>query len=187
MSGHQASSVDEVLDLYRRWGEHTYDEEITQLAHALQCAELAARDGASDELIAAALLHDVGHLLEIAAGHDFVEGTDLEHETLGAAYVSTLFPAGVTMPIGLHVLAKRYLCAVEPDYPDALSAGSAASLDAQGGPLDQSGVDSFVDQPGRAGAVALRRWDDTGKQLDHVAPGLDTYAGLLARLSLEPR
>ena len=43
-----------------------YDEDLSQLDHALQTAALAVAADASDALVAAALLHDVGHLLELA-------------------------------------------------------------------------------------------------------------------------
>src|SRR5690606_10246459 len=62
-----ATRVDEVVELYRRWAWHRYDESVSQLDHALQTAALAERDGAPDALVAAALLHDVGHLLDLAA------------------------------------------------------------------------------------------------------------------------
>lgn len=178
-----AGSLGEVLALYEQWGAHTYDEDVTQLAHALQCAEQASLDGASDELVAAALLHDVGHLLELANGRTDAPTSDLEHEVGGARFLSAVFPASVTTPIGLHVLAKRYLCAVEAGYAGALSAGSTASLAVQGGPLDEAGAQNFIDQPGSRAAVALRRWDDLGKRVDHESPALTAYADLLVRVS----
>ena len=185
--GAPASSVDEVLDLFERYGHERYDEEVTQLSHALQCAELATADQASDQLVAAALLHDVGHLLEIADGQLTPSATDLEHEHLGARYLSGLFPSSVTTPIGLHVLAKRYLCATEQDYLDRLSPGSVASLRVQGGPLTPEGAASFEDQPSCAGAVAVRRWDDGGKRLDREPAGLDAYTDLLERVATTAR
>jgi [1-hydroxy-2-(trimethylamino)ethyl]phosphonate dioxygenase len=178
-----ASSVDEVLGLYEEFGPHHYDEVVSQLDHALQCAALARAEDASDALVAAALLHDVGHLLHLRSGGTGPAAEDLDHESVGARYLGGLFPPVVTRPVALHVQAKRYLCAVDPDVPARLSEGSRASLVRQGGPLDDAGVRSFEAEAGHEDAVRLRRWDDAGKVegLD-VAP-LHSYAPLLARLA----
>jgi phosphonate degradation associated HDIG domain protein len=179
-----AVALDEVLALYERWGAERYDEELSQLSHALQTAELALGAGAADALVAAALLHDVGHLLELADGGGTRDGTvDLRHEVRGAAYLATLFPPAVTAPIALHVRAKRYLVAVEPGYAALLSPGSTASLARQGGVLDAAEVHAFEANRGWSDAVALRRWDDHGKAEDVVVPDLASYRPLLARVT----
>ncbi|MGQ0832808.1 MAG: HD domain-containing protein, partial [Microthrixaceae bacterium] len=109
MTAAVATSIDEVLHLYERWGTERYDEEIRQLEHALQTAALAAADGSDEALVAAALLHDVGHLLDLADGDGTRDRTvDLRHEARGAAYLAALLPPAVTAPIALHVRAKRY-------------------------------------------------------------------------------
>jgi gamma-butyrobetaine dioxygenase len=181
----RAADVDEVLDLYRRHGADRYDEEITQLDHALQCAALAAAEGAGDELVAAALLHDVGHLLHLRDGGAAPDAgsEDRDHESVGARWLSDLYGPGVTSPIALHVRAKRYLCAVEPGALDALSAGSRASLVRQGGPLDEDGVASFRSNHGHGDAVRLRRWDDAGKVDGLAVAPLDDYVPLLRSLA----
>jgi len=161
----KAGSVDEVLALFERWGPQRYDEEVSQLEHALQTAALARAAGAADALVAAALLHDVGHLLELAAGAAAVADHDLRHEASGSAYLAGVFPPTVTAPIALHVAAKRYRCAVDPGYAAGLSAGSTASLVRQGGPMNPDEVARFEGLPGQADAVALRGWDDQGKVL----------------------
>ena len=62
------------------------NENVTQLEHALQCAELAEKNNFSNEIITAALLHDIGHLLY--DGEDPIhEGKDGYHENLGADYL----------------------------------------------------------------------------------------------------
>ena len=180
-----AATLDEVLDLFGAFGTQRYDEALSQTEHALQTAALARRDGASDELVAAALLHDVGHLLDLAAhgGERTSLDADLGHEGVGARYLTGLFGVDVTGPIALHVRAKRYRCAVEPDYLAGLSAGSARSLELQGGPMDAEECRSFEANQGSRDAVALRGWDDGGK-VDGIDVGtIDDYRLLLERLA----
>lgn len=180
-----AASVDEVMALYRRFGDEHYDEALSQTQHALQCAALARAEGAGDALVAAALLHDVGHLLELAErdAQGELPTVDRDHESVGARYLSGLFGPEVTAPIALHVRAKRYLCAVDPGYLSGLSAGSARSLALQGGPADPDEVARFEANPGFAAAVRLRHWDDGGK-VDGLDVGdLEGHRPLLERLA----
>ncbi len=181
-------TVDEVLALYERFGADPYDEEISQLDHALQTAALAVAEGASDELVAAALLHDVGHLLHLAEGGRPVPaphngGFDLHHERVGARALAGVFPPAVTGPIALHVEAKRYRCAVDSGYQASLSAGSRRSLAVQGGPLDAHGVRTFERRPGTRDALRLRAWDDAGKVEGLEVASLVEYRDLLQRVA----
>jgi phosphonate degradation associated HDIG domain protein len=178
-----AVSLDEVLDLMATWGTHRYDEMVSQLEHALQCAALAQQASASDELVAAALLHDVGHLLELRSGGSAPGpgGEDRHHEQRGARWLAGVFPAAVTGPIALHVAAKRYLCAVDPRYRAGLSAGSERSLARQGGPMDRAELQRFARHPAHDNALQLRRWDDCGKVEDLDVADLDHYRDLLVR------
>jgi phosphonate degradation associated HDIG domain protein len=179
-----ATTVDEVLALYERYGGRNYDEVLSQLAHAEQTAALARAAGASQEVVVAALLHDVGHILEMAERDGARDrSVDHRHEPVGAAWLASLYGPGVTAPIALHVRAKRYLCAVEPEYHDGLSAGSVASLERQGGPLTADEVTAFEANPGWEGAVALRRWDDEAKVLDLEVAPIESYRSLLDDLS----
>lgn len=179
-----APSIDDVLALYRKWGAQLYDEELRQLDHALQTAALAQSAGSERSLVAAALLHDVGHLLDLADGDGTRDRTiDLRHEARGSAYLAGLFPASVTAPIALHVRAKRYLVAVEASYAAVLSRGSTASLARQGGAMSASEVAAFETNPGWADAVALRRWDDQGKVDGLDVPDLESYRPLLESLT----
>ena len=186
--GSYATSIEEVVELYRKRGAHHYDEALSQIDHALQTAALAAETGASDALIAAALLHDVGHLLDLeASGSAWTHpGEDLHHESIGAKYLSGLFPPSVTAPIALHVRAKRYRTAVDPEYLAGLSAGSVASLAKQGGPMSAEEIAGFESNPGHADAVALRGWDDSGKHDGLEVAPLEDYLELLRRLELPP-
>lgn len=176
-------SIDSILSMYRTWGNETYDEDITQLAHALQCAALAHHEGSSEELIAAALLHDIGHLFEIERNNGPDYTTNLQHELTGSDYLSELFPPAVTAPIAMHVEAKRYLAANEAGYFDGLSRGSQRSLDVQGGPFTAAESARFMGLEGSADAVKLRRWDDFGKVIGLDVPDFDTWIPLLLRVT----
>lgn len=181
-----ARSVDEVLDLFERWGGHRYDEDLSQLEHALQTAAHARTGGADDALVAAALLHDTGHLLELQAGGAFGGSTegDLAHEATGARWLARVFPAAVTAPVALHVEAKRYRCFVDPGYRSTLSIGSVRSLDRQGGPMSATEATRFEAHPSGTQAVALRGWDDDGKIVGQPkTEGLEGFRALLDDLA----
>ena len=141
------------------------NEDVTQLEHALQCAELAEKNNFPKEVITAALLHDIGHLLY--DGEDPIhEGKDGHHENLGADYLSQYFGDQVTLPIRAHVDSKRYLSAVEDGYYDLLSEGSKKSLEVQGGPFSKEQANDFINKPFMKQAVEIRRFDDQAKVLN---------------------
>lgn len=175
-------TVGEIVELFERWGSERYDEDVAQLEHALQAAALAVDGGASDALVVACLLHDIGHLLDLRDGHESA-GVDLRHEDAGAAWLRPLLPPAVTAPIALHVRAKRYLCAVDPAYEGGLSDGSVRSLALQGGPMTAAEIEAFRALPGFGDAVRLRRWDDEGKVRDHRVAPLADYVQLLESLT----
>ena len=181
-------TVERIVDLLTRWGADPYDEELSQIDHALQTAALAEASGADDALVVAALLHDVGHLLDMEAGliDGAVPDVDLGHEATGARWLAPAFPPQVTGPIALHVRAKRYLCAVDPDYAAALTPGSTASLVKQGGPMTPDEAATFAAHPGAAAAVQLRRWDDEGKIEGLNVNPLAHYRPLLEHLAKNP-
>jgi [1-hydroxy-2-(trimethylamino)ethyl]phosphonate dioxygenase len=160
------SNIDELFDLYETKGSRHYGEGVTQLDHALQCAALARADGVHDEVMVAALFHDIGHLAaDVQDNQDFdISHDDDHHEALGARILAPLFGPAVARPVALHVMAKRWLCTREPGYRDRLSAASQATLIAQGGQLSNEECDRFEEHPGFNDAVALRSWDDAGKR-----------------------
>jgi len=158
-------------------------EAITQLAHALQSAECAERDGANDALIVAALLHDLGHLLAKQGDHDVVQGIDDRHEALAVTALKPLFGEDVLAPIALHVAAKRYLCAVEPGYHAALSPASQASLQLQGGAMADTEVARFAASRHAEAALRLRRWDDEAKVVGKMTPSLSHYLAIAYRVA----
>ena len=175
--------VDELLNWIQALGTWRYDEEVTQLEHALQCAHLARENGDDDGTVAAALLHDVGHLLTIKHRKLGKNGTeDLRHEHIGANWLKRRFPHQVTEAVRLHVPAKRYLCHIEPEYWDGLSDGSKRSLELQGGPMTASETKRFETLPGAAEAVQVRRYDDLAKVVGKPVPALPAYRTLLLGL-----
>ena len=180
----KATTLDDVLALYERYGPQHYDEDLSQLDHATQTAALACAAEATDALVAAALLHDVGHLLELAERDVPRRAADLRHEARGAAWLSSLFPPTVTAPIALHVRAKRYRVTVDPAYRRVLSPGSVASLERQGGALAPAEVAVFEANPGWKDAVTLRGWDDHAKDLTLTVMPLASYRPLLDSLLL---
>jgi phosphonate degradation associated HDIG domain protein len=179
----RVSLVDEISRAFAGRGGDFYGERITQLDHALQCALLAEEEGAPDPLIAAALLHDYGHLFEGRGDAAEHFGRDARHEIHGARALRRWFGADVTGPIALHVAAKRYLCAVEPGYEDALSPASTLSLRLQGGRFTPAQRQSFELRPYAADAVRLRHWDDSGKLVGRAVPSLEHYCALLERVA----
>ncbi len=173
-------TVDEILELFEKRGDSEYGGEcVTQLEHALQAATFAENEQAPPSLIAAALLHDVGHLLHDLPDDAPDDGIDDRHETSGYNYLRELFPAAVTEPVRLHVPAKRYLCAVDPNYRQQLSQPSIVSLELQGGTMTAEEVAEFEANDHCDGAVRLRRWDDAAKDPNATTPPLSHFAQYL--------
>ncbi len=173
-------TLTQILDLYRHRGQAQYGgEAVSQLEHALQCATLAEDNGESPELIAACLLHDLGHLVHHLGDDPAIRGIDDRHEYRAVPVLETLFPEAVTTPIRLHVAAKRYLCAVDKDYWSSLSPASKLSLELQGGIFSKPMADKFIDQPNAPQAVKLRRWDDLAKIEKLKTPDLDHFQPIL--------
>lgn len=139
--------------------------------------------GALDALIAAALLHDLGHFHGPVSGAELMEeGIDNRHSHTGADRLAEWFGPEGTEPIRLHVAAKRYLCAVEPDYFDRLSQASVYTLEVQGGPMSPAEVTAYEANPYAADGVAVRRWDDEGKDPEAPTPDFAHFRPLLTAL-----
>lgn len=173
-------SVDQCLSLLRERGQLKYGgEPVTQLQHALQSALLAEQHGAASTMIAAALLHDIGHLVHALPDDAPDSGIDDTHENLGQRCLQAVFPESVTEPIRLHVPAKRYLCGTNTEYLDRLSRASIVSLKLQGGPMTPDEIAAFDRNPHAANALQLRHWDDEAKIPNFETPGLDHFAPYL--------
>jgi gamma-butyrobetaine dioxygenase len=176
-------AVQVIADAFASEGAQEYlGEPVTQAAHMLQTAALAERDRAGDALIAAALLHDVGHFTGIVSGHDPMRGADDRHQESGAFWLAQWFGPQVTEPVRLHVAAKRYLCAVDADYVAALSQASVDALRVQGGPMQAAEIAAFDAEPYAQAALRLRRWDDAAKDPGALFPPFDHFRPLLRAL-----
>jgi len=173
--------LDDLTELFARHGGKSGGENRVSLStHMLQTAAAAEAAGAEASLVAASLLHDIGHWLRGEAID--ARTVDDRHESVGASWLEGYFDADVTRPIALHVAAKRYLCAREPDYFANLSRASVASLALQGGPMSEAEAAAFEADPAHGHAVALRRWDEYGKVPGLQVPGFKHYRPLLRGL-----
>jgi phosphonate degradation associated HDIG domain protein len=180
-------TLNEVVDLLQHRGQQQYGAEaISQLEHALQCADLAEQAGETPETVVAALLHDMGHLLaakrDVQVEHD--NSKDDLHQYIALPFLRSLFSDAVLEPIRLHVDAKRYLCLIDAGYWTALSPASKHSLEQQGGVFGEAQAQVFMKQSFAAEAVRLRRYDDLAKVPAKVVPGLSHYAAHLHRVVL---
>ena len=178
-----SDAVAEVATLFATYGSSTYDEGVTLGQHCLQTAALAVAADASDQLIAAALLHDIGHLLQAQArGDEEYLAKDWNHDAVARDWLEPRFGEAVATPVGEHVAAKKWLCFAEPDYFAALSNASKASLRAQGGQFDEAEAKRWGRALGSSEAIQLRRWDDAAKVADLPVAPLATYLPLLEGL-----
>jgi phosphonate degradation associated HDIG domain protein len=168
-----ALSISDICVLFARKGGRAYaGEPVNQLEHALQTAMFAEEEGASATLVTAALLHDLGHLLNDQGESPTLRGIDDLHQYAALPFLRALFADDVLAPIRLHVDAKRYLCATREGYLEALSADSRRSLVLQGGAFAPEEARAFIAQPHAADAVRLRLWDDLAKVEGALTPTL---------------
>jgi phosphonate degradation associated HDIG domain protein len=177
-------TIDELLSIYGGRGAAAYfGEAVTVTEHSLQAAHFAQRSDAPDGLVIAALLHDIGHLIE-SVPQDIADWkTDGRHELVGSRCLASHFGPEVCEPVRLHVAAKRYLCATDPAYFGALSPASVVTLRLQGGPMSRAEADAFEAEPYFRDAVLLRQWDDQAKIAGLPTPDFAHYRMLIERLA----
>jgi phosphonate degradation associated HDIG domain protein len=174
--------IDRLEALFVRRGAEAYlGEAVTVAEHMLQCAALAQAEGAPDALVAAALLHDVGHLTGPGGEYEPGDTHDRRHEQAGADALEG-FPPVVVESVRLHVAAKRYLCATDATYQGRLSRASQHSLSLQGGAMDPAEVAAFEQALFGREAVRVRLWDDGGKATGLRSPAFSDFRPLLERV-----
>ena len=173
-------SISDICILFARKGGRAYDgEPVTQLEHALQTASRAQEAGASPALVTAALLHDLGHMLNDQGETPTLRGVDDLHQFAALPFLRALFDEDVLAPIRMHVDAKRYLCATRGEYYDALSMDSKRSLALQGGIFSPEDAQAFIAKPYAADAVSVRLWDDLAKIAGAPTPPLAHFVPLI--------
>lgn len=163
-------------------GRDYLGEAVSMREHFLQCAEQVAANEGDDALVAAALLHDIGHFGQFFdIDLDRVD-VDNQHGELGARILEPHFHHSVVEPVRLHVQAKRYLCATDKDYFGHLSEASVLSLTKQGGPMSAKEAAQFAQHPSLDAALTVRRADDNAKVVGAVTRSFDDFTPLLQRL-----
>ena len=156
-------------------------EPISQFEHAVQAADRALNTGSIDEVVLAALLHDIGHLVDPNAEQMDKLGT-ANHERLGAKFLSDLgFSTHVTDLVAAHVDAKRYLCSHHASYYEKLSPASRSTLEWQGGPMSTAECETFRAWVHFKDALKLRSFDEQAKEVGYKSPNLALYQRMLER------
>jgi [1-hydroxy-2-(trimethylamino)ethyl]phosphonate dioxygenase len=180
------SITDEILAIFHKRGADAYfGESVSMTEHALQAAHFAQSCAAPPALIIAALLHDVGHLLDDDVPGDIADWTiDAHHEEIGGRWLAKRFRPEVSEPVRLHVPAKRYLLATDARYFAKLSPASVLTLQLQGGPMAAHEVSKFETEPFHEEAVRVRRWDDQGKVTGLKTPALGDFRTLIEALAI---
>jgi phosphonate degradation associated HDIG domain protein len=178
------SVAEEILAIFQKHGSSEYfGERVSMTEHALQAAYFAQADAAPPGLILAALLHDIGHLIEDVPSDISDWTADAHHERVGGIWLAKRFGPEVSEPVRLHVPAKRYLLSVDPEYFARLSPASVVTLKLQGGPMAAHEVAKFEAERFYLEAVRVRRWDDQGKVVGLKTPGLSDYRSLIEELA----
>ncbi len=144
-------------------------------SHALQTAVQAEKAGAESPFIAAALLHDLGHVFAAPPPAARESAYDDHHELLGALWLRNVFVPEVSEPVLHHVPGKRYLVATRKDYLARLARDSKDSLMHQGGPMSAEEIERFRSLPFWEDGVRVRLWDDDAKSWLVKLPPLERY------------
>ena len=161
--------VDEVFALYEKHGDEDYiGEPVSQLEHMSQAATLAEEEGFDDEVILAAFFHDIGHLCADDMATESMDGFgNVDHEKLGADYLRKHgFSEWLATLVESHVIAKRYLTYKYPEYYNKLSEASKATLEFQGGRMNEQEALTFESHPDAELFIRLRYWDDKAKEIN---------------------
>jgi predicted HD phosphohydrolase len=175
--------VEFIADIFQRKGSDSYlGESVTMSQHMLQGALQAENNGADDEIVAAALLHDIGHYTSEFPADMVGVGQDNYHEEAGARLLAPFFTQRVVSCVRYHVPAKRYLCVIDQTYYDDLSDASKHTLELQGGLMSPEEMQEFAATPFLDDILQVRRWDDLAKDPLQETPPFSYYQPILKRL-----
>ncbi len=172
------SIVDGIFQLYEQYGADEYaGEKVSQLEHMYQAARFAMEEGYDDEVVLAAFLHDMGHLIPLQDETESMDGYGMkDHEKVGADYLRRLgFGERLCKLIASHVNAKRYLTATDSGYYEALSEASKRTLAFQGGKMDAEEARLFEEDPLFDLYIKMRRWDEAAKIEGQPVPGIAIF------------
>jgi phosphonate degradation associated HDIG domain protein len=172
------TTVNGIFDLYEKHGADEYaGEKVSQLEHMCQAAQFAMEEGYDDEVVLAAFLHDVGHLLPINDESDSMDGYGMmDHEKVGADYLRQLgFSERMCKLIASHVNAKRYLTWKYPEYYEQLSGASKKTLEYQGGRMEEAEALKFEANPLFDLYIKMRRWDEAAKVEQQALPDINVF------------
>ena len=175
--------VEYLVNIFEQQGAESYlGEDVTMAQHMLQAAQCAEHEGATSELVVAALLHDIGHYSNVIPDTVLMQGTNNYHEEAGANFLAEYFPESVTEPIRQHVATKRYLCAVDHDYFITLSDASVYTLELQGGSMSANEIREFEKSPQLENCIKVRHWDEAAKDPSKSHPNFPHYQALVKSL-----
>jgi phosphonate degradation associated HDIG domain protein len=179
------NATEEILGLFQQRGSSAYfGESVSMTEHALQAAYFARTAAAPPALIVAALVHDIGHLIDDVPS-DIADWTvDARHEEVGSRWLARRFGPDVSEPVRLHVPAKRFLLATDDEYFAKLSPASVVTLKLQGGPMTAHEIAKFETERYYQEAVRVRQWDDQGKVAGLKTPELRDYRALIETLAI---
>ncbi|CAN5281514.1 HD domain-containing protein [soil metagenome] len=179
-----SNTINEIFELYEKYGGVEYGESVTQLEHMVQSAELAAKEGYDEEIILAAFFHDIGHFLESPGSENNMDGYGtMHHEDLGAKYLKERgFSDKLAALVGSHVAAKRYLTYKYPDYYYSLSDASKKTLGFQGGPMQKAEAEKFENDELFPLYIKMREWDDKAKIVGYKVDSIQPYKEMCNRL-----
>ncbi len=170
--------ADEIILLINSNGGSEYiGEPVTKFEHIIQSAMIAEEMGLSNEIVIAAMLHDIGHIIEEASDSNSMDCFGIrDHETIGAAYLKSKgFSECICQCVQNHVSAKRYLCYLEKSYYNQLSEASKKTLEFQGGIMSESEAIQFQLNPFFKEIIIVRRIDELAKKENLTYPPLKKY------------
>lgn len=176
-------TTEKIFSLLREYGNESYDisENISQLNHMTQAAELAKKESNDIEVILAALLHDIGHLCKKNEAIETMGSYGIKnHEKLGAEFLRQQgFSEKVATLVEGHVQAKRYLTYKHPKYYKDLSDASKKTLEYQGGKMTVLEAVGFEQDPLFWLQIKMRFWDEAAKEENYPTPNLEAYEQMM--------